>query len=55
MSNDCNVVDEEEEAISTLQARQAEQNQRLRENQNRVLQKVSQVEGQLIGVTSLIE
>ena len=32
MSNDCNVADEEEEAISALQARQADQNQRLREN-----------------------
>ena len=26
MNNDCNVVDEEEEVINTLQARQADQN-----------------------------
>ena len=54
LNNDCNVADEEEEALGALKARQAAQTQRLKDNQTRVLRKVCHVESQLLDVTSLV-
>ena len=53
-NNDCNVLDDEEEALGVLRAKQADQAQRLKDNQTQVLQKVCHVESQLLDVTSLV-
>ena len=53
-NNDCNVLDDEEEALGVLRAKQADQAQRLKDNQAQVLQKVCHVESQLLDVTSLV-
>jgi len=53
--NDCNVLDDEEEALDAIKARQADQAQRVRDHQSRVYQKIAHVEQHLLGVASLLE
>ena len=52
---DCNVLDDEEEALDALKAVQASQAQRLKENNMRVFLKISHVERQLLEVTATVE
>ena len=52
---DCNVLDDEEEALDAIKAVQASQAQKLKENNMRVFMKISHVERQLLEVTAAVE
>ena len=53
--NDCNVLDDEEEAMDALKTVQANQAQKLKDNNQRVFLKISHVERKLLELVSLVE